>query len=689
MNKKKSDMPPLNQFYEYFKNIYSFDEDCDEDVNQININNEAANETLNCPFTPTEIERCIKRLKNSKKPGGDRILNEYLKLTHDRLLPIYAAFFNLILNTGHVPDQWLEGKIKPIYKNKGDPLDPNNYRPITLLSCLGKLFTAVLNERLNIYLEENDLLNENQAGFRKHYSTTDHIFSLYSLIELLKYEKKKLFCCFVDFSKAFDSVWRIGLWRKLMNTHVNGNFLRVLRNIYKDIKSCISLEGEESLFFFSNRGVRQGDNISPLLFSLFLNDLEDHLVSDSAEGIPIECENETAYFFLKVFILLYADDTVILADNAQDFQKSLTSFSNYCSEWKLQVNESKTKVVIFGARKTNSYSFKINDSVLEIVDSYKYLGTTFSKSRSFLKARKHIAEQARKAMHLLQMRIKNLYLPVDLQLQLFDHTIMPILTYSCEVWGFENCGIVELIHTQFLRSIIYARKSTPLYMLYGELGRYPIEITIKCRIINYWNRLISGKQTKLSFLLYNKLKTTLNVHSKWISNIKRIFDEIGRPDIWLNQVPNNNYGKLVKQNLKDQFLQDWSSKLDQSSKGVNYRIFKDNINLEKYFLKLPKNLYINLAKLRTGNHRFPCERGRWENIELHDRKCLLCNLQEIGDEFHYILVCPFFVEERKKFIKRYYFSNPNVIKFKELMTHEDEIILKQLSIFIKTLLQIV
>ena len=76
-------------------------------------------------------------------------------------------------------------------------------------------------------------------------------------------------------------------------------------------------------------------------------------------------------------------------------------------------------------------------------------------------------------------------------------------------------------------------------------------------------------------------------------NIKRIFDEIGRPDIWLNQVPNNNYGKLVKQNLKDQFLQDWSSKLDQFSKGITYRIFKDNINLGKYILKLPKDLFIN------------------------------------------------------------------------------------------------
>ena len=129
------------------------------------------------------------------------------------MLPIYASLFNLILDTGHIPDQWLEGKIQTIYKNKGHSLDPNNYHPITLLSCLGKLFTAILKDQLSNFLEKNDLLKENQAGFRKHYSTVDHIFSLYSLIEILKNEKKKLFCCFVDFSKTFDLVWHIGLWR--------------------------------------------------------------------------------------------------------------------------------------------------------------------------------------------------------------------------------------------------------------------------------------------------------------------------------------------------------------------------------------------------------------------------------------------------------------------------------------------
>ena len=103
------------------------------------------------------------------------------------MITVYASLFNLILKTDNVPAQWTIGKIKPVYKNKGDSLDPGNYRPITILNCLGKLFTAVLNNRLCKFLEDNNLLSENQAGFWKHHSTRDHIFTLYSLIELYTY----------------------------------------------------------------------------------------------------------------------------------------------------------------------------------------------------------------------------------------------------------------------------------------------------------------------------------------------------------------------------------------------------------------------------------------------------------------------------------------------------------------------
>ena len=249
-NRKKSDGPPLKEFYAHFKEIYSDNPiDDNHDSNFSNMSFTECNDYLNRPFTCEEIDQCIKRLKNNKTPGGDEILNEYLKLTRHFMPSVYESLFNLILKTGHVPEQWLIGKIIPIFKNKGDPKDPNNYRPITILRCLGKLFTAVLNDRLCNFLEYNEMLLENQARFRKHYSTTDHIFTLHSLIELLKYEKKKkLFCCFVDFSKAFDSVWGVGLWRKLLSTEVTGNFLRVLQNMHANIKSCVTVNGQDFHF---------------------------------------------------------------------------------------------------------------------------------------------------------------------------------------------------------------------------------------------------------------------------------------------------------------------------------------------------------------------------------------------------------------------------------------------------------
>ena len=140
-------------------------------------------------------------------------------------LSIYVAFFNLIFNSGVLPDSWLEGAIRPIYKKKGDSKSPENYKPITILSCFGKLLISILNmlnARLNKFLDAHNILEENQAGFHAGYSTMDHIFVLHALTEIAKTQKKKLFCSFIDFSKAFDSVWRVGLWKKLLASNING-----------------------------------------------------------------------------------------------------------------------------------------------------------------------------------------------------------------------------------------------------------------------------------------------------------------------------------------------------------------------------------------------------------------------------------------------------------------------------------
>ena len=686
-NKKSEKQPTINQFFEHFKNINETQHN--QDALTINTHWTEVNDTLNMPITCDEIKKCINKLKNSKSPGCDNILNEYLKSTKEIFLPVYESLFNKIFDSGILPTSWLEGSITPIYKNKGDSSDPANYRPITILSCLGKVFTAVLNNRLTDFIDTHKLLNENQAGFRKEYSTSDHIFVLSSLIEIIKSKKKHLSCAFVDFSQAFDTVWRNGLWCKHLLNSVKGKFFQIVYNMYDNIKSCVKFNEEQTSFFKCNNGVRQGENLSPLLFAMYLNDLESFILSADVEPINLEYQNDEVLVYLKLLLLLYADDTVIFSDNEENFRKSLDSFYEYCLMWKLRVNFDKTKIIIFNKQYTTGIpiQFKLGEHEIEVIEKYKYLGTLFYKTGSFIHAKKYAAEQARKAMHLLFIRANNLDLPIDLQIKLFDNTVLPILTYGSEIHGHSYLEIIERIHTEFLRKITKSRKSTPKYMLYAELGRHPIQIDVKVRMIKYWSSVLNGKQSKLSYQIYKYMYKSQNNY-KWPTYLKSILNDCGLNYIWQEQFRNipKNITKQVKNRLLDQNIQVWSHDLQKSSKGLHYALFKDNIGLESYLTKLDGANLLNMFKFRTCNHRFPVEVGRWDDTDLDSRKCELCLKNDIGDNFHYLLICPAFENHRKRFISPYFYIRPNVIKYKELLNITSEPKLKKLSMFMKILI---
>jgi hypothetical protein len=356
--------------------------------------------------------------------------------------------------------------------------------------------------------------------------------------------------------------------------------------------------------------------------------------------------------WLKLLVLLYADDTIIVSDSPEDFQNSLNYFDNYCNSWYLHVNLKKTKVVVFGARQLHHFDFRLGGKTIEIIDHYHYLGVTFSSTGSFLKARKHVVEQANKAMHLLFTRVNNSDLPIDLILKLFDHTVLPILTYGSEIFGFENLDILERVHNNFLRKITKARRSTPLAFIYGELGRYPISIIVQSRMIAFWNRLLLDKEAKISAQIYKYMLALPNNNFKWINKIKDILTNIGRPDLWDNQfrINYNGIDKQVKQILIDQFKQTWYAGLQETNKGRIYSSFKSNLEFEPYFKVLTPHEYINMFKFRTANHRFPVETGRYDGTPFQDRLCNLCNNNSVGCERHYLLECSFFNRERQNCI---------------------------------------
>ena len=142
---------------------------------------------------------------NNKAIGIDNVIIEYIKNCPTELVYVIVKLFNLVLISGVVPSDWCIGAIKPLYKNKGSPNNPDNYRGITLLSCLGKLFTAAVNTRLSAYLEGAGILGEGKAGFREGYSTLDPIFVLDSFVDLYLSRKKRSYCAFVDYKKNIRS----------------------------------------------------------------------------------------------------------------------------------------------------------------------------------------------------------------------------------------------------------------------------------------------------------------------------------------------------------------------------------------------------------------------------------------------------------------------------------------------------
>ena len=267
--------------------------------------------------------------------------------------------------------------------------------------------------------------------------------------------------------------------------------------------------------------------------------------------------------YIKIFALLYADDTMLLSESADDLQDMLFTFERYCTEWKLSVNLDKTKVIIFSKRRSKiHFEFKLYGTVIDIVDSYSYLGILFNYNGNYLNARKRLVEQAQKAIFALRKKTSNLHLPIDLQMKLFDALVSPVLLYSSEIWGFENKNIIEKLHIQFLKQILSIRNSTPNYMVYGESGRYPLEVNIKLRMLNFWSKLLC-ENNKLSSSIY---KLLYEMHSRgvcntpWLEYVKSTLNELGLTYVWDSQISINRLDMAyIKQLLIDQFCQKWIS----------------------------------------------------------------------------------------------------------------------------------
>ena len=239
-----------------------------------------------------EIIKASKRVKNDKAVGGDAICNEMIKcFVHTRFIDIIRAMFYPIYSESYFPKLRKVGYIIPIFKSD-DSFDPSNYRGITASSCLGKLFTLVVNdhERLIEFLDVRNISSHYQIGFRRGYRTADHIFILDTILNSYFSKGKKVYACFLGFSKAYDSVWRNGLLYKLILNGLSLKFILLIKSMYTELQAAVKLPNGVTPYFSSLVGVRQGWNLSPMLFNLFVNDI--FYLFDNAKCDPVKLQTK-------------------------------------------------------------------------------------------------------------------------------------------------------------------------------------------------------------------------------------------------------------------------------------------------------------------------------------------------------------------------------------------------------------
>ena len=293
-------------------------------------------------------------------------------------------------------------------------------------------------------------------------------------------------------------------------------------------------------------------------------------------------------------------------------------------------------------------------------------------------------------MYSVFRKIRNLHLPIDLQLKLFDSLILPIITYSCEIWGFENISDIEKVQLNFCKRILKIRRSTPNFMVYGELGRFPLSVHIKTRMIGFWLKLkCSNKLSSKMYSLLISLKNNKGYAFKWLTHIEDICNSTGMNFIFNSEVVNlsNDFIKLkIKKTLQDQFIQTWYADIEKSSRGEFYGIFKTEFYLEPYLIRLSDFHSYWFCKFRTNNIKIPIETGRWENIPKENRICKLC-YDGIGDEFHYLFLCKDYNVEllRKKYVPLYFSKCPTKFKMKGLLSLCHTELITNISKFIREL----
>ena len=492
------------QYFEELLNVAEVNQDENEDDDEP-IESEVSEEDR---ITEKEVLDELKKMKNGKSPGLDSLSAELYKEGGDELLREITLLFNQVYSSGAVPEEWGRATICPIFKggdvkedkSKGDRQNCKNYRGISLLPHIVKLYERVIEKKLRSCVESD--LGEWQYGFRPNRSTMDLIFTLKVLMEKSWEFNIEQYMAFLDLEKAFDRVPRKKLWKVLRRYGVSEKLLTAIKALYNTCDSKV----QDGKWFKVGCGVRQGSALSPLLFIIYM----DRVVKDiAAEGI------ET---------LSYADDVALVAEAEELLQNCVTEWCRVLEKYGMKMNTTKSEVMVLSKVKREC-NIVAGEQKLKEVNTFKYLGVNFNDTGIMEKELDARLAKYSKNVGLLYPLLKERDIPEKVKVTIYKTVLRPILTYGCEAW--------VLIKRR--KSKIQAAEMRVLRLIYG--------VTLRDRVRSEVIREKLNVESVLDYIERSQLR--------WYGYVKRM-EPARYPRKYLDWKPN---GKRSRGRPRNRWIQ--------------------------------------------------------------------------------------------------------------------------------------
>jgi exonuclease III len=581
------------------------------------------------PVTPHEVIQATKSLKTNKSGGVSGVPPGVLKYIPDSWIIFFATLFTILLHNAAYPSIWCYTKLVVLFK-KGSRTLCDNYRGISLMESVAKLYDSILNQRLSQWFQPD----REQAGSQRGRGCIEHILTLRLLINFARHKRRKLYLLFIDFSKAYDRVPRHQLLERLTSLGCGAAMTNTIAAIYTNTKMIL-----QTATITASLGVRQGSPTSCLLFTLLVNDL--------IRAIKTRCAPDGYLEWLHVLMLM--DDTIILATDRRRAEEKARILLEFCNSSGMMINAGKTKFMAINGDDDDRKALEVNDMVIKNCETYTYLGCQFTQDGNLTTAVKKQCES--KLCHVTKYEAfvsKNPEAPFKVKKKVLEAALLSAILYGVESWLAPSAlDIAKPMYLRCIRTLLGVRKTTAGDLCLVEAGMPPLVQLAKIaqkRTIEKLTRERSQMTDDPFMFVYSMCQRANTPCIRYLEPVLQ-----GNPSEEETKLKTN-----VRSSLRTKF--------------VTYVSFMNpELTVHPMYTEsaVQEHHRLTTTRLRLSSHNLAIEKGRWQRKPAAERLCPQCGV--VQTEQHAIRDCDLNRSTREQ-LPRMNFDLPDFFTYPNVST---------------------